>query len=192
MSGGTVASGPFSGYATLIFGGSNFGYLSLGLVLVLGAAGLHYVLWSGHIPWPRNALLWKALLAGLIVWVFFSQALLAAAPSLVLNAPLVRKVRFPRETIPASVATVQLVTFLAMLALLLPVEIDRITGRLAFPVRQLLDHLNQRKFRKLDTTRARLFEELERPRLKPLPADHNRAANAPGVLNGHFLPQHPL
>jgi ABC-type polysaccharide/polyol phosphate export permease len=63
------------------------------------------------------------LLAGLIVWVFFSQALLAAAPSLVLNAPLVRKVRFPRETIPASVATVQLVTFVAMLVLLLPVAV---------------------------------------------------------------------
>ena len=61
--------------------------------------------------------------SGLIVWVFFSQALLAAAPSLVLNAPLVRKVRFPRETIPASVATVQLVTFLVMLALLLPVAL---------------------------------------------------------------------
>ena len=63
------------------------------------------------------------LLAGLIVWVFFAQALLAAAPSLVLNAPLVRKVRFPRETIPASVATVQLVTFVAMLLLLLPVAL---------------------------------------------------------------------
>ena len=63
------------------------------------------------------------LLAGLIVWVFFAQALLAAAPSLVLNAPLVRKVRFPRETIPASVATVQLVTFVAMLVLLLPVAV---------------------------------------------------------------------
>ena len=63
------------------------------------------------------------LLAGLIVWVFFAQALLAAAPSLVLNAPLVRKVRFPRETIPASVATVQLVTFLAMLVLLLPIAV---------------------------------------------------------------------
>jgi ABC-type polysaccharide/polyol phosphate export permease len=63
------------------------------------------------------------LLAGLIVWVFFSQALIAAAPSLVVNAPLVRKVRFPRETIPASVATVQLVTFLAMLVLLLPVAV---------------------------------------------------------------------
>ena len=57
------------------------------------------------------------LLVGLIVWVFFSQALLSAAPSLVQNGALVRKVRFPREAIPASVATVQLVTFLVMLAI---------------------------------------------------------------------------
>lgn len=63
------------------------------------------------------------LLVGLIVWVFFSQALLAAAPSLVTNASLVRKVRFPREAIPASVATVQLVTFLVMLAIVLPVAL---------------------------------------------------------------------
>ena len=63
------------------------------------------------------------LLAGIIVWVFFAQSLLAAAPSLVQNAPLVRKVKFPREAIPASVATVQLATFLVMLALLLPVAL---------------------------------------------------------------------
>jgi ABC-type polysaccharide/polyol phosphate export permease len=63
------------------------------------------------------------LLLGLIVWVFFAQALLAAAPSLVQNASLVRKVRFPRETIPASVAVVQLATFLVMLALVLPVAL---------------------------------------------------------------------
>ena len=63
------------------------------------------------------------LLVGLIVWVFFAQALLAAAPSLVMNAPLVRKVRFPREAIPASVATVQLVTFLVMLVLVVPVAL---------------------------------------------------------------------
>jgi homopolymeric O-antigen transport system permease protein len=63
------------------------------------------------------------LITGLIVWVFFSQALLAAAPSLVVNAPLIRKVRFPRQTIPASVATVQLVTFLVMLALVVPVTL---------------------------------------------------------------------
>jgi ABC-type polysaccharide/polyol phosphate export permease len=63
------------------------------------------------------------LIAGLVVWVFFSQALLAAAPSLVINAPLIRKVRFPRETIPASVAAVQAVTFLVMLAVLVPVTL---------------------------------------------------------------------
>ena len=63
------------------------------------------------------------LLVGLIVWVFFSQALLAAAPSLVMNASLVRKVRFPREAIPASVATVQLVTFLVMLSVVLPIAL---------------------------------------------------------------------
>ncbi len=63
------------------------------------------------------------LLVGLIVWVFFAQALLAAAPSLVQNAALVRKVRFPREAIPASVATVQLVTFLVMLAIATPVAL---------------------------------------------------------------------
>ena len=35
---------------------------------------------------------------------------------------------------------------------------------------ELLILLNQRKFKKLDTTRARLFEEIDRPALKPLPA----------------------
>ncbi len=61
------------------------------------------------------------LIAGMIVWVFFAQAMLAAAPCLVDNAPLVRKVRFPREAIPASVAVVQLATFAVMVAILLPV-----------------------------------------------------------------------
>jgi transposase len=36
-------------------------------------------------------------------------------------------------------------------------------------IRELLVKLNQRKFRKLDTTRQKLFEEIDRPALKPLP-----------------------
>jgi transposase len=36
-------------------------------------------------------------------------------------------------------------------------------------IRELLTRLNHRKFKKLDTTRARLFEEVDRPALKPLP-----------------------
>src|SRR4051794_19294158 len=51
------------------------------------------------------------LLVGIVVWAFFSGSLLAAAPSLLDQSALTRKVRFPREPIPASVVTVQFVTF---------------------------------------------------------------------------------
>ena len=60
------------------------------------------------------------LFVGLIVWLFFSQSLLAAATSLLDQASLVGKVRFPRETVPASVVTVQLVTFLVLLVAVAP------------------------------------------------------------------------
>ncbi len=38
-------------------------------------------------------------------------------------------------------------------------------------IHELLVRLNNRKFRKLDTTRAKLFELLEKPMLKPLPSE---------------------
>jgi len=38
-------------------------------------------------------------------------------------------------------------------------------------IRQLLLKLNTRKFRKLDTTRAKLFQELDQPALNPLPVE---------------------
>jgi lipopolysaccharide transport system permease protein len=63
------------------------------------------------------------LFVGLIVWLFFSQSLLAAATSLLDQASLVGKVRFPRETVPASVVTVQLVTFAALLAAVAPLAV---------------------------------------------------------------------
>ena len=44
-------------------------------------------------------------------------------------------------------------------------------AELNLAIRGLLVKLNQRKFRKLDTTREKLFEELERPALKPLPPE---------------------
>jgi transposase len=43
-------------------------------------------------------------------------------------------------------------------------------AELNWAIRELLVKLNQRKFRKLDTTRERLFEEVDRPAFKPLPA----------------------
>jgi ABC-type polysaccharide/polyol phosphate export permease len=63
------------------------------------------------------------ILAGLVVWLFFSQSLLSAASSLVDQSSLVSKVRFPRETVPASIVTVQLVPMIAMLVVLIPVAV---------------------------------------------------------------------
>jgi ABC-type polysaccharide/polyol phosphate export permease len=60
------------------------------------------------------------LIIGLITWMFFQQSLLAAATSLIDQGGLVRKARFPREAVPASSVTVQLITFTAVLVLLLP------------------------------------------------------------------------
>jgi ABC-type polysaccharide/polyol phosphate export permease len=57
------------------------------------------------------------LMVGLVVWIFFSQALLSAAPSLLDQGALIRKAPFPRELIPAAVVTVQMVTFLVVLGL---------------------------------------------------------------------------
>jgi ABC-type polysaccharide/polyol phosphate export permease len=63
------------------------------------------------------------ILAGLLVWLFFAQALTGAATSLVDQSALISKVRFPRESIPAASVAVQLVPYLAMLVVLLPVTL---------------------------------------------------------------------
>lgn len=63
------------------------------------------------------------LMVGLIAWTFLQQALLGAAPSLIEQGGLIRKARFPREAIPASTVTVQLVTSTAVLLLLVPVTV---------------------------------------------------------------------
>src|SRR4051812_31733354 len=63
------------------------------------------------------------LLIGIAIWLFFSQSLLAAASSLIDQSSLVRKVRFPREIIPASVVSVQFVIFAVLFALVTPVTL---------------------------------------------------------------------
>jgi lipopolysaccharide transport system permease protein len=63
------------------------------------------------------------LMVGLVVWTFFAQSLLAAAPSLLDQGALIRKARFPRAAIPAAVVTVQLATFAVLLTLLTAVTL---------------------------------------------------------------------
>ena len=58
---------------------------------------------------------WLFLLCGLPAWVFFATASQAASRSLLENAPLIRKVRFPRQLVPLSAVATQLVAFAAPL-----------------------------------------------------------------------------
>lgn len=51
------------------------------------------------------------LMIGLMAWTFFAQSLSSAAGSLIEQGSIVGRARFPRETIPAAVVTVQLITF---------------------------------------------------------------------------------
>jgi lipopolysaccharide transport system permease protein len=60
---------------------------------------------------------WLFLLAGLPIWVFFATSLQSAARSLLENANLIRKVRFPRQLVPLSIVATQLVSFAVMLTI---------------------------------------------------------------------------
>jgi ABC-type polysaccharide/polyol phosphate export permease len=63
------------------------------------------------------------LIIGIVVWTFFAQSLLSAAPSLIEQGGLVRKARFPREVIPGSAVMVQFITFTALLVLVTPIAL---------------------------------------------------------------------
>jgi ABC-type polysaccharide/polyol phosphate export permease len=59
------------------------------------------------------------LLVGLAAWTFFATSLQSAARSMLDNANLIRKTRFPRQLVPLSVVGAHLVSFVVMLVGLL-------------------------------------------------------------------------
>jgi ABC-type polysaccharide/polyol phosphate export permease len=62
---------------------------------------------------------WLFLLCGLPAWVFFATSLQASSRSLLENANLIRKVRFPRQLVPLANVAAQLVAFTVMLAIVI-------------------------------------------------------------------------
>jgi lipopolysaccharide transport system permease protein len=62
------------------------------------------------------------LLTGLALWTFFATAVQSSTRSMLDNANLIRKTRFPRQLVPLSVVFAHLVSFGAMLVLLLVVN----------------------------------------------------------------------
>ena len=82
------------------------------------------------------------LLAGLALWTFFGSALQSATRSMLDNANLIRKTRFPRQLVPLSVVGAHLVSFVVLVVLLLVVNFIalprvRATEWLAIPLAAL-------------------------------------------------------
>jgi ABC-type polysaccharide/polyol phosphate export permease len=82
---------------------------------------------------------WLFLLCGLPAWVFFATASQAASRSLLENANLIRKVRFPRQLVPLSIVATQLVAFAVMTVIVLVLSLivlpdARSTAWLSIPI----------------------------------------------------------
>jgi ABC-type polysaccharide/polyol phosphate export permease len=105
-------------------------------LVLLGIYLLVFSLLWEVIPVDHSALF---LLSGLAVWIFFSTSLHTASRSMLDNANLIRKTRFPRQLVPLSVVATHLVTFAVMLATLLALNFAflprvRATEWLAIPL----------------------------------------------------------
>jgi lipopolysaccharide transport system permease protein len=89
-------------------------------LVLMGAYG---VMFGKFLPLPRIPDYLIFLIVGIVVWTFFSQSLLSAAPSLLDQSSLIRKARFPRQTIPAAAVAVQAVTLLILMVLVVIVAV---------------------------------------------------------------------
>ena len=100
-------------------------------LLVFGVVWKSPFATGGHYP--------LFLLTGLALWTFFAAAVQSSTRSMLDNANLIRKTRFPRQLVPLSVVLAHLVSFGAMLVLLLVVNFIalprvRVTEWLAIPL----------------------------------------------------------
>jgi ABC-2 type transport system permease protein len=107
--------------------------------------GIYYIVFSKILGARFSGIHNYALfmLSGLACWTFVASTLPNASVSMLSNANLIRKVRFPRQLVPLSVVGTQLVAFAAMLALVAVVNAVKLPGNrlwelLALPFAALL------------------------------------------------------
>jgi ABC-type polysaccharide/polyol phosphate export permease len=115
--------------------------LALPVLLMLVYLVVFSVLWKAQATDLDDY--WLFLLCGLPPWAFFASSLQSSARSLLENANLIRKVRFPRQLVPLSVVATQLVAFGAMLVVVLVLSLvfredTSATAWLAIPVAGLI------------------------------------------------------
>jgi ABC-type polysaccharide/polyol phosphate export permease len=75
------------------------------------------VLWNT--PFGNEGHYGLFLLVGLSAWIFFATSVQSASRSMLDNANLIRKTRFPRQLVPLSVVATNLISFTVMLVVLL-------------------------------------------------------------------------
>ncbi len=115
--------------------------LALPVALMLVYLVVFSVLWKAQATDLDDY--WLFLLCGLPPWVFFSTSLQSAARSLLDNANLIRKVRFPRQLVPLAIVATQVVAFATMTAIVIVLAIvvrpdSRATALLALPIGALI------------------------------------------------------
>src|SRR5712692_12087552 len=98
------------------------------------------VLW--HTPFGTEGHFALFLLVGLAAWIFFATSVQSASRSMLDNANLIKKTRFPRQLVPLSIVAAHLVSYAVMLALLLALDFAllpraRATEWLAIPLAAL-------------------------------------------------------
>jgi homopolymeric O-antigen transport system permease protein len=111
------------------------------LVLMAVYVAVFSLLWKATVAEVDRY--WLFLLCGLPAWVFFATSVQASSRSLLENANLIRKVRFPRQLVPLAVVGTQLVAFAVMLTVVMAlcfalVPESRATVWLAIPLGALL------------------------------------------------------
>jgi lipopolysaccharide transport system permease protein len=102
------------------------GWTLLNPLIMVGAYWIVFKFLFGS-PIPNYALF---MFVGLMVWTLFYGGIQVASSSLVANASLVTKVRFPREIVPLASVTGNSVIALAMLVIALPLCVVLGTGSL--------------------------------------------------------------
>ena len=111
--------------------------LALPVTLMLVYLVVFSVMWKS--PTTDVDHYWLFLLCGLPPWVFFATSLQSSARSLLENASLIRKVRFPRQLVPLSIVATQLVAFVVMTVIVLVLAVivlpeSRQTAWLVIPI----------------------------------------------------------
>src|SRR5215467_10419687 len=91
------------------------------LILMAVYVAVFSLLWKASVADVDHY--WLFLLCGLPAWVFFATSLQASSRSLIENANLIRKVRFPRQLVPLANVATQLVAFAVMLTIVIVLSV---------------------------------------------------------------------